>query len=255
LGRYRHKPLTILWNGGPVQPPYFYVDLVAQTNIKLLKETQHAEPAQFYLPHFVPSNFHPKCSREEARKLLSIDEEKIVILCVSAVNETHKKVSSLFTQLSKINLSEKYLFLLVGNTSSESQLVFRTLDQLRHKLAWKHITLESHEMYLAYSASDVSILWSKSEGFGMCILESISYELPMIVRKDSDVNSTFQDLLVRVSDSDINELRAKLETSLKLSPLELKEKSQIVQQRFHVDSIIDSLMNQIENLNSRKQST
>ena len=170
LKNYKYKPMTILWNGGPAKPPYYYVDLVAQTNIQLFQESKGFELSQFYLPHFIPSNFHPKCSTGVARELLGINEDKIVILCVSAVNETHKQVLTLFTQLSNINLSDRYLFLLVGNSGSESRTVFDNLKLMKDRLAWKHITLQSKEMYLAYSAADVSILWSKKEGFGMCIL-------------------------------------------------------------------------------------
>ncbi len=253
IKNYKHKPITILWNGGPIKPPYYYVDLVAQTNILLFQESKSFEPSQFYLPHFIPTNFHPKCSAEIARKLLGINEDKIVILCVSAVNETHKQVLTLFTQLSNINLSDRYLILLVGNLGSESHSVFENLKLLKDRLAWKHITLQSNEMYLAYSAADVSILWSKKEGFGMCILESICYEIPVIVRAESDVNATFQELLITVSESDSSDLKQKIEQSLHISPVELKAKSVTVQNKFSATSVIEALITSIEDYSKKRK--
>lgn len=115
--------------------------------------------------------------RERYRKKLNI-EDKIVLLHVGRFSDekNHLFMADIIEQVSKEN--SNYILLLVGNGPSED-LVRRYVDDkgLSNKIIFLGVRNDVAELM---NASDLFLLPSKNEGFGMVLIEAQSTGLPVI---------------------------------------------------------------------------
>ena len=117
-----------------------------------------------------------KTDKNEARKILNLDPDKIVIICVAAWNRHHKRIDYLLKETAK--LGPGVTLLLCGQPEKESDALKEEAAELGIDVHWR--TLTQKELSVAYMAADIFVLPSLFEGLPAVIIEAGAHKLPVI---------------------------------------------------------------------------
>lgn len=109
------------------------------------------------------------------RRKYGIPSKKTVILSVSALNRRHKRIDSLIREVSQ--LSKDYFLLIVGQ-QEEKDLIALGQEALPER--FKSLYLSPGQVAEAYSLSDIFVMPSLEEGFGLALIEAMCAGLPVI---------------------------------------------------------------------------
>ncbi len=126
--------------------------------------------------------------KKTARLLLNIDPKKFVIICVAAWNKHHKRIDYLLQEAAQLE-PNKFILLLCGQHEQGSDLLKESALQLGIDAQWH--TFTQKELSLAYSASDMFVLPSLSEGLPAVIIEAANHKLPVICHPHPGGKFTF----------------------------------------------------------------
>jgi glycosyltransferase involved in cell wall biosynthesis len=173
-------------NGGPYPPPYCRYDHVQQVTSEFyrLALAAGAPPSQQSLiplafaiaPHFAPVTADRKA---ELRRRLGLPRDRSIVLTVSAVNTSQKRLDYLIQEMARLPLRRPYLVIL-GQIDAESPYVVQLANKLLGADGFRVETVAPGEVGDYYKASDVFVLASTREGFGMALVEAMSYGLPCL---------------------------------------------------------------------------
>ncbi|MEA5549340.1 glycosyltransferase, partial [Limnoraphis robusta CCNP1324] len=173
-------------NGGPYPPPYPRFDHVQQVTEVYLELALNAgsPPGQQSLvpaAFTIPATFTPLLEEEKAalRRKLGLPHEKPIVLSVSAVNITHKRLDYLIRELAGLSEPRPYL-LILGQPDAETSRVVTLADELLGAGNYRIDTVEPEEMADHYRSADVLVLASTREGFGRVMVEAMSHGLPCL---------------------------------------------------------------------------
>lgn len=123
------------------------------------------------IPNCIDSNFYVGIDRKEARRLLNISDDKIVLCFVAdSINRYNKGFSELKKSIENINYQE-IVFLSVGKGSEvfSMNINHRHLGELNDK-----------QLQTVYSASDAFIFPTHEEALGNVMLEAMVCGTPVI---------------------------------------------------------------------------
>ncbi|MCB0338124.1 MAG: glycosyltransferase family 4 protein [Bdellovibrionales bacterium] len=172
----KFKAKIILSNGAPFSPPYPHHDVLQQVvpfEFEIGRNSDSASDNQVLLPYGF--NFtSPPCptSKEQLRNQLKLPGDRILLLSVGAINNTHKRMGYLIEELASLNTPRPYLIIL-GQRDAESD----SLEQIAiDRLGAEHFefrTVPHSHVQMYYEASDIFVLPSLTEGFGRSIVEAM----------------------------------------------------------------------------------
>lgn len=129
--------------------------------------------------------------KKETRKEINIKESDIILLFVGRLN----KEKGVFDLLSAFNsLSKKFdnlKLLMVGSDEEQfSKFLMEKYPNLKEKVFVRNFTLETRKYYIC---SDIFIMPSYREGFGLASIEASSCGLPVIASKIYGLIDSIQD--------------------------------------------------------------
>lgn len=131
---------------------------------------------------------------EKLRKRLGIDEDNILILLPTQVRQ-RKGIKFALEALSKISIGSKKINVLVTGLPSledrEKKILVEKL--LPNKLINLDKTFEDEEMAILYNIANVVLLPSEAEGLGICLLEAMACETPIIATDVVGINEVIMD--------------------------------------------------------------
>jgi glycosyltransferase involved in cell wall biosynthesis len=127
-------------------------------------------------PHFAPVTADRKA---ELRRRLGLPRNRSIVLSVSAVNTSQKRLDYLINEMARLPLRRPYLVIL-GQIDAESPDIVRLANKLLGADGFRIETVAPSEVRDYYRASDVFVLASTREGFGMALVEAMSHGLPCL---------------------------------------------------------------------------
>jgi len=180
--RYR----LLYYNGGPTTRPFTRCDVVQQVSPEHYESAlRRGEPRerQVLLPHglAIDSIFREAESGERARirQSLGVPSDERVVLSVGALNCGHKRMDYLVREVAALAAPRPHLLMLGAATADTPGLRVLASGLLGvHGFTMRALP---RELVLdAYRASDVFVLASLVEGFGLAHVEALTAGLPCI---------------------------------------------------------------------------
>ena len=228
----KRKPLVITWHGDSIREPeygrytgiipsiatYFYkylADKVLAHSEAIISVSESYIYESRFLGKYrdkiimIPNglnleDFDIPYSKEECRDLLKLDKEKNIILFVGSLHPL-KGPHILLKAIPKIIKENKdILFVFVG--SGDINKYKKLSEELRVKECIKFVGYVDRDKPLYYKASDIFVLPSLSESFGIVNLEAMACGVPVVASKVGGIPDVVKDgwngLLVPPGDSE-----------------------------------------------------
>jgi glycosyltransferase involved in cell wall biosynthesis len=178
------KLLDIVLQKNKVLEDSSFIICVSDEERKKL-EIKYKNNKIYYLPNGVDLERFNITNKVEAKQALSYNANDQLILSVAAFYEQKNQLILLeaFLKVSKYNSNAKLLLIGVvyDDIYYQKILDFISNYKLDNKVSiMKNLTFDSKQLTLAYEASDVFVLASKYETFGIVILEAWAAKTPAI---------------------------------------------------------------------------
>lgn len=170
------EPLNFIGNYGFVQQrtPCFFKEAIKQGI---------SEKRYFAIPNFVDTEkFKPK-AQVEVRETLGIPKDAFVVFCAASIDKYCKRIDYLISEMSDFcarNSNVKILLILAGTERKETkELIQMGKNLLKDKI--KILLNQPHnKMPELYAASDVFVMCSINEVFGISFIEAMSCGIPAV---------------------------------------------------------------------------
>ncbi|WP_220681168.1 glycosyltransferase family 4 protein [Methanofollis formosanus] len=157
-----------------ITPSEYYIE--RSTHLKRIKEKVQSIPNGIIL-----EDYQRKYSKRESRDILHLPQEEKIVLFVGSL--TPRKAPDVLVKAMRLVLRDcpdsRLLFVGDGYYRNELETLaeeYGILDQI----AFMGF-VDDDTKKLCYSASDIFVLPSRSEGFGIVLLEASAYGLPLVV--------------------------------------------------------------------------
>lgn len=188
----------IFFTGGQTIPQPFGEKDVLHHVTPLLKEKAAtlgiAKQDQFLIPHFYLHD-RPSTQAENKKSLrlkLGLPPTAKILLSVGAIDQSVKRMKYVISEVSQLSPAE-YFLLMLGEKEAETAEV---IDYANLKLPTKNFRIDnvpSEQIMEFYKASDIFILASLKEGFGLVYLEALAAGLPIITHPHEAANFVVAD--------------------------------------------------------------
>jgi glycosyltransferase involved in cell wall biosynthesis len=173
-------------NGGGYPPPLHRYDHVHQVTAEAYQQAlAAASPSgqQTLIPlgFTIAPDFSPVTADQKAelRRRLGLPGDCFIVLSVSAVNTSQKRLDYLIQEIAALPPPRPYLVIL-GQIDAESPEVIRLANKVLGAEGFRVETVAPGDVGDYYRAADVFVLASTREGFGMALVEAMSHGLPCL---------------------------------------------------------------------------
>jgi glycosyltransferase involved in cell wall biosynthesis len=180
--RSRQRYRLLFCNGGPYPPPYPRFDLVQQvTPVYYARALAAGASAsrQRLLPLGLQFEDTPLTDRGALRQQLGLPADRPIVLTVSAVNTSHKRLDYLIREVSALP-QPRPLLVILGQFDAESGAVLRLADEMLGPDQHRITTVATEDVAAWYQCADVFVLASTREGFGLVMAEALGHGLPCL---------------------------------------------------------------------------
>lgn len=179
-------------NGGQYPPPYIGFDYVQQVTKPFYQRALNADCSpdqQIFLPEgFDLEQVFRQLSKEEKKVLqrrLSLPTDRPVVLCVSAVNCSSKRVDYVVREISRLPSPQPFLQVL-GQFDKETPAILKLAESNLTPGNYAFGSTSVDELKKYYSVADLFVLASFREGFGRVMVEALAAGLPCLAH-DYDI--------------------------------------------------------------------
>jgi glycosyltransferase involved in cell wall biosynthesis len=145
-----------------------------------------AVPFLTKIPNFIVPNGIVIKKGKDIRESLNIPSEKFVLLFVGRIHRK-KGIHFVLEALKKLN-DKRFLFLIVGQREDAdyTNRLIKLSSELQDSVIW-HEQVSGDEVWDYYSSSNLFVLPSYDENFGMVVVEAMACGLPVLVSKNVDI--------------------------------------------------------------------
>jgi glycosyltransferase involved in cell wall biosynthesis len=170
-------------NGGPrlteCSPWIDHVHVVTPGGLAETRAAGVAEGRITMLPVGVdPANFTTALSRQEIRRQLKIPEDAFVVLSVTSMNRSHKRVDYLIREVGA--LTGNFLLWVDGSLHPDGDPTLLEMGDSILKGRWRHSQMRSDQIGCLFRAADILVSSAIQESFGLAIVEAACAGLPVI---------------------------------------------------------------------------
>lgn len=177
----------LLSNGAPWEP----ADCIGYDGIHQVSSAHHAACSNYGIPekiqHFVPYGFNidtyvkpSQYDRDSERITLDIPADATVVLSLSALNSSHKRIDWLITEFADFSRGRNAYLLLVGNPELETPALKELAKRKLRSGTWKMTQVPFHEVPNLLWLSDLMVQTSLYEGFGRTVVEAMLANVPVL---------------------------------------------------------------------------
>lgn len=183
-----------LFTDGCIVPPQFNPRVAHVHHVsKITYDTALAQGAPASAMTMIPPGIHAAqfsidASRQELREKYHVPQDVFLVLAVSAIKRTHKRVDYIIDEVSR--LDGNVLLWLDGNPEDAS-LVALARDKLGPRCRISHVP--TAEVVELYRMADVMAHASLSEAYGRAIVEAVCSELMVLVHDSPHFEWLVQD--------------------------------------------------------------
>ena len=135
----------------------------------------------FLIPYGIDARrFNPDYTSQktEVRRQLGIPEDAKIVLTVAALKQEHKRLDYLIREIS--SMDESVWLLAAGQPTEETPLLRNAAERMLPG-RWRFLQWPHEQIHLLYGASDVFVLASLTEGFGLVSVEAMLSGLPVVL--------------------------------------------------------------------------
>ncbi|MBL8850101.1 MAG: glycosyltransferase family 4 protein [Planctomycetaceae bacterium] len=179
--RSLHKARVILGHGTE-EPDWFLQKLAHVQELSPFYLERHGDlkgRQWFAVPNFVDADKFRPGEQRAARELFGLPQDKLIVLCVSALNRSRKRIHWLAYEFLRAELDDAIL-VVAGAEEPETAALLGEIEPL---LADQLVVLRNvphAQMPLVYRTGDVYAIGSLREVMSISILEAMSTGLPCI---------------------------------------------------------------------------
>ncbi|MBW2998951.1 glycosyltransferase family 4 protein, partial [Candidatus Woesearchaeota archaeon] len=180
---FKKIPKFLYANGGAINPKrYPKFDFIQHHSLFSYSIAGKFKNKSFIVPYLVDTKrFSPSKNNKtekDIKRKFKIPEHASLIISVGTICDNHKRMSHLIKEVSKVNNKNIHL-LILGQESNESTKI-KTLGKrlLRENVHFG--SMKHSDLHKAYQASDLFVLSSLFEGFGIVYLEAMASGVPII---------------------------------------------------------------------------
>ncbi|WP_207447715.1 glycosyltransferase family 4 protein [Roseomonas marmotae] len=150
-----------------------------------------AKPApqrSYMVPNFVKVAQFASGSRQQARERLGIDPDATVVLCCAAIRKKHKRIDCLIREFADARrlTNEKLVLVMAGGRETDTPELISLAKELLDDSVRIFVSLPREEMGGLYAASDIFVLPSLFELFGIVLIEAMASGLPILCHDTPD---------------------------------------------------------------------
>lgn len=196
---------------------------------------------------FMPNGYHPdvfyreNCNKEEVLKSFQISKTYDKIVCFAGRLNKNKGVDILLRSAKMYE--EKNVLTLIAGFGDE----FEALNQLKQELGLQNVVFVKNQSHAnlrkIYSISDVCVVPSRQEAFGLVALEAIACGTPVIATKQGGmVDFITKEVGILVEREDVNQLAKAIKQIIKE---EIKFDKQYLQNYAQENYAQETLMDQL----------
>jgi len=175
----------LVYTHGIWDPPASYLaiaDEIQEVSVENFRRSTAANSAHIpihLVPHFVSRVAQPVSAEEriKLKELLGI-HTPLALLSVGVVKRGHKRMDYVIEEAARL---PRTWSLVVCGPVAEPDLL--DLGRQRMGERFVHLSLPREKMDLVYRASDLFVLGSLHEGFGIVIIEAMSHGLPVVLHR------------------------------------------------------------------------
>ncbi|MDP1842861.1 MAG: glycosyltransferase [Sediminibacterium sp.] len=205
----------VLYTGGQVKPGLYdiqkdYVHHITDIYYgNLLNEGYPAE-RQFIIPHFITDQV--TYVAENSIDIRKKAKQKKVVISIGLIDKQIKRMDLLVEILAKN--SADYFPVILGEFTKDTPEIINSL-KLNFGLDGYYLAKVEREAVFNYlNQSDIFILLSPKESFGLASLEALSVGLPVITCDYFESRYVLKDYATRINNLDSNNVLKELESSL-----------------------------------------
>lgn len=188
LRKFFHLNFKIYFiNGGPFLPPFPRFDHVQHLTEFHYQQSLDAgdAPAKLScLPYGLaigPQLLEPTSAEKNSlRAQLRLPADRAVLLSCAALNKSHKRIDYLIDEVAALPQGERPFLAMFGAVTDDTEELLKLATQKLGIGNFVMRELPPSNMLQAYGASDIFVLPSLSEGFGMAFVEALAAGLPCL---------------------------------------------------------------------------
>jgi glycosyltransferase involved in cell wall biosynthesis len=184
LRKYLGLKYKILFsNGAPNGPPFNRCDHVHQLlpiHFEAAIKGGTSKEMQSVIPYgIMMQDLKQSYDKELLKRNLKIPTNSFVILCVGAVNKSHKRIDYLISEFKSLKISDKYLIVL-GQFDKETNEILELAQKNLRSDEYFISSVTQSQVKDYYLVSDIFILPSLSEGLPRVMIEAMSNGLEVL---------------------------------------------------------------------------
>ena len=194
---------------------------------------------------------------KDIRKSIDISEKKFVLLFVGRVHRK-KGIDFVMEALKRLN-NENFVILIVGNKEDVvyANKLVKISNNIKNNVIW-HKQVKEEEVWDFYISSNLFILPSYDENFGMVVVEAMACGLPVLISKNvgiwREIKSDGAGFVVNQDVDEIAGVLKKISKDKKLLDQMSRSAKKSAEKRFAIDKVASLMVKAYEDVLTGRRS-